>query len=389
MSEKIIETKICRHCQNNFVITDKDLEFYDKISPIFNSIKYQILTPTLCPDCRQQRRLSFRNERKLYHRKCDLSWKQIISIYSPDKPYKVYEQNEWWSDRWDPKDYGRHFDFSRWFFEQFKQLQNDVPRLSVYVDNSCVNCDFTNQVFHCKDGYLIISCSDTENCMYWKRITESNECVDCLFCIKSSVCYECTDILKCNSCFYVVKSINCSNSYFLSNCEWCHDCFFCVNLRNKSYCIYNKEYSKEEYYEKIKNILENRDTNYFQNEFEKFKLGFPNKNLDLKNIENVIWDNVQNAKDSQFLFDATNVENIKFWQFVQDSTDLYDVDYNCCDSSLSYEVISWWIEMYNCIFWIDIWPVVNNLIYCDACSTHSSNLFWCIWLRNSQYCILN
>jgi hypothetical protein len=89
MQEKVIHTKTCKQCNSSFLITDKDLEFYDKVSPSFpksslvplikgearneqgDFIKHQIPPPTLCPDCRQQRRLSFRNERNLYKRKCD------------------------------------------------------------------------------------------------------------------------------------------------------------------------------------------------------------------------------------------------------------------------------------------------------------------------------
>jgi hypothetical protein len=37
MQEKIIEHKTCKHCNSNFEITDKDLEFYEKISPVFTS----------------------------------------------------------------------------------------------------------------------------------------------------------------------------------------------------------------------------------------------------------------------------------------------------------------------------------------------------------------
>jgi hypothetical protein len=36
MEEKIVERKICKQCGINFDITDKDKEFYDKISPKFN-----------------------------------------------------------------------------------------------------------------------------------------------------------------------------------------------------------------------------------------------------------------------------------------------------------------------------------------------------------------
>ena len=34
--EKVVETKICKHCSSKFEITDKDLEFYEKVSPIFS-----------------------------------------------------------------------------------------------------------------------------------------------------------------------------------------------------------------------------------------------------------------------------------------------------------------------------------------------------------------
>ena len=33
--EKIVETKKCRLSGKEFIITDRDLEFYDKISPVF------------------------------------------------------------------------------------------------------------------------------------------------------------------------------------------------------------------------------------------------------------------------------------------------------------------------------------------------------------------
>ena len=96
MQEKVIEIKQCKQCNISFEITDKDLEFYDKISPIFQDKKYFIPTPTLCPDCRQQRRLSFINERNLYRRKSSKTEESIISIYSPNKDLTVFESKEWW-----------------------------------------------------------------------------------------------------------------------------------------------------------------------------------------------------------------------------------------------------------------------------------------------------
>jgi len=65
--EKIVETKKCRLSGKEFVITDRDLEFYDKISPVFGEKKYSLPTPTLCPDERKRKRMMMRNDRALYY----------------------------------------------------------------------------------------------------------------------------------------------------------------------------------------------------------------------------------------------------------------------------------------------------------------------------------
>ena len=70
-SDPIVKRKTCRVSGMKFAIFQSDLDFYDKVSPVFNGKKYQIPTPTLCPEERTRRRMIFRNERKLYKRKCD------------------------------------------------------------------------------------------------------------------------------------------------------------------------------------------------------------------------------------------------------------------------------------------------------------------------------
>lgn len=120
--------KQCASCKQLFSITDDDLLFYDKISPIIGTIKYPIPTPTLCEKCRSIRRLSHRNGRTLYQRKCDGTGENIISIYHPDLPFPVYSVEHWYSDKWDALAYGKDFDFNRTFFEQFQEISQSVPR---------------------------------------------------------------------------------------------------------------------------------------------------------------------------------------------------------------------------------------------------------------------
>jgi spore coat polysaccharide biosynthesis protein SpsF (cytidylyltransferase family) len=87
--------------------------------------------------------MSLKNDRCLYKRICDATGKEIISIFSPDKPYKVYHQSEWWSDKWDGIDYGEDFNFNKSFFEQFQELVMNVPRIALMNYNS-ENSEYAN-----------------------------------------------------------------------------------------------------------------------------------------------------------------------------------------------------------------------------------------------------
>ena len=77
-SDPIMEWKTCEVSRKEFPIYKSDLEFYDKISPVFDNQKFDIPTPKLCPEERARRRLAWRNERKLYRRNCDATGKPII-----------------------------------------------------------------------------------------------------------------------------------------------------------------------------------------------------------------------------------------------------------------------------------------------------------------------
>ena len=95
--------KNCKNCNKGFEITDEDREFYKK---------FEVPESVFCPACRQQRRLSWRNERNIYKRKCDLTGKDFVSNYSPDKPFTVYSPEAWYSDDWDGLEYGMDLLFS-------------------------------------------------------------------------------------------------------------------------------------------------------------------------------------------------------------------------------------------------------------------------------------
>ncbi|EKE26628.1 MAG: hypothetical protein ACD_4C00223G0004, partial [uncultured bacterium (gcode 4)] len=378
--EKNIENKTCRHCQNIFDITDLDLEFYDKISPVFNSIKYPIPSPTLCPECRQIRRMSFRNERSIYKRKCDKTWKDTISIYNPDSEYSVYEIGEWYSDKWSPLGYWMDFDFSKSFFEQFNSLMKIVPRMSLSVlENE--NSPFVNQTWHVKNSYLAFNCWFWENIFYSGISYNSNNIIDCYSVNWLENCFFCVDCQKSFLLFNSQNCSNCSDSKFLLNCVNCKNCFGCINLYNKEFYIFNKQYSKEQYFEKIKTL--NKDT--IEKSLQELFLKNPYKNLYLTNCENVIWDYIVDSKNCNHCFDVFSSSDSKYLFNIDSSVNnSMDINYGA-DWELMYDATS--IAGYNLLFCHLV--LGSNIFYSNLC-INTSNLFWCVGLHNNEsYCILN
>jgi hypothetical protein len=96
---------------------------------------------------------------------CDATGKEIVSIYSPDKPFKVYHRDYWWSDKWNPLDYGRDFDFDRPFFEQFDELSKQVPKIALAAwDNE--NSEYVHDTANCKNCYLVFGSYEANDCAY-------------------------------------------------------------------------------------------------------------------------------------------------------------------------------------------------------------------------------
>ena len=138
------ETKTCKSCASDFKIEVEDFAYYEKL---------RVPPPTWCPPCRQQRRYAWRNERVLYRRPCDLCGKSSVTIYSPNKPFKVYCPPCWWGDGWDAGEFATAYDPNRSFFEQWQELQLKVPRIALLTKNS-VNSEYTNHSSDNRNCYL-------------------------------------------------------------------------------------------------------------------------------------------------------------------------------------------------------------------------------------------
>ncbi|MBD3360167.1 hypothetical protein GF366_00010 [Candidatus Peregrinibacteria bacterium] len=373
-----MKTKNCSDCGSSFSIPDEDLALYEKfgIEPL-----------NLCFKCDQKSRLCFRNERNLYLRKCDATGEKIVSIYSEDKLFKVYKSDYWYGDRWDGLDYGRNFDFNRPFFEQFKELQVEVPRLAVSVIN-CQNSDYCNTCYGNKNCYLIFGGDNNEDCLYGTLCMQNIKSLDLDFSNNNELCYMLGDTLGCYGCRFTFDSKNCKNCYFVSDCIGCNECILCTNLVNQSYNILNKKYSKDEYFEKKDGLINGSFIQQEKNfeEFRKLREKRIVKYSHILNSVNCSGDYIKNSKNCRNCFVISECEDLTNIIFADKCRDCFNCSILGVGTEFSYGLISTYgtYKSKFSFFTIDS----SNIEYSDF-NIGCHNLFGCVGLKNKDYCILN
>ncbi len=381
--------KICKQCGAKFEISDSDLRFYDKVSPVINGKKFLVPPPTLCPEDRFRRRIVWRNERGLYRRKCDKTGETIISWISPDKPHKVYKKSEWWGDSWDARDYGRDFDFNRPFFEQFEELLKEVPWIDLLVDNT-VNSDYTNFCNNLKNCYLVYASNNNQDSMYCSYVWGANDCIDCLQLFDCQLCYECVDLTNCYGCKFLRNCNNCSDLAFCYGCQNCQNCAFCVNLVGKKYCFFNEQLSEAQYKKRLAEV----DTGSYsavrkaKKLFEEHKKKFPVRFAKILNCENCTGDEIKNCKNTDEAFDSSGAEDCKWlWLCSDPVKDCYDVS-GTEQAELCYDTVCVGIPATRVLFSVYVWKGINEVLY-SVLSPGSKNCFGVMGLKFGKYCILN
>ena len=376
------EKKICQNCKKDFTVEPEDFQFYKKMD---------VPPPTWCFNCRIIRRMSFRNERTLYKRKCDAPGhsEELISIFSPDNKQVVFDHKEWWGDNWNPLDYGAEIDWNRPLLEQIGELWQKVPDVALLNINP-VNSEYCSITEGNKNCYLVFGGDFNENTYYSTYSFHSKECMDTYWLDKGEQCYEVVDCISCSRLKYSRYCDSCYDSSFLFNCRNCHDCFGCANLNNKSYQIWNVQYTKEEYLEKIKqyDLSSRSGVENVRKNFKEHIIKYPRRFAYVLHSTNSTGDNLEQVKDSKKCFDIFGgAEDCGYvWLAYSRIKDLYDCDRvglnaeKGVDSSTIYPGSSVFYSRFS---------FSAHDIYYSYNSHNSAYLFGCVGVRNKQHCILN
>ena len=373
----------CQNCKVSFEITEEDSAFYKRIG---------VPPPTWCYACRFQRRLRFWNERNLYRKKDAHDGKEIFSQYSAASPLQVYEHDYWLSDAWPGgQAYGRDYDFTKPFFEQFRQLMLDVPWPSRSIQQ-ITSSDYTNQTARVKNCYLCFNGNTSEDCIYCVAFFGLKQTLDLYQGEGNELCYEVFNSDSSYNCRFIQNSTNCRDSWFLYNCRDCSDCVGCVNLVHKQYHIFNVPYSKEEYQKKVAalNLSSHTALQAFKKRTDEFALQYPVKYMHSHmNTGTHGGDYVYQSKNSRYCYQVPKSDNCAYLQnTAPGATDCMDFTNWSENSELVYEASVCGENCQRVRFSFECWPACTDIEYTANCRS-SANLFGCVGLKKKQYCILN
>jgi hypothetical protein len=377
------ETRNCQNCQADFVVEPDDFGFYEQM---------KVPAPTWCPRCRMIRRLSWWGYRGLYKRKCDFTGETVITAIHPDVPFKVYRQDIWWSDKWDPKTYGRDYDFSRSFFDQFQELMRDVPWPSLFTEyTTMVDSDYCNAAATLRNCYLCFKADRSENCAYLNTIQDAKECYDSSFMNFCELCYETVTVNHCYRTFYSQDCDDCHNVYFSRDMVGCADCFGCTGLRSKKYHIFNQPYSKEEYIEKLKefDLGSRQAVEAIKKQAWEVSLSVPRKEFHGLNAVNSSGDYLWNCRNVNDSFMVMDGENARYCQIQKSGPLAQAYDYTAFSTKAEWIYESAWVGLSVNNIKFGFWDYKSHdLEYSIGCHG-SGNLFGCVGIRAGEYCIFN
>ncbi len=374
------EQRTCQSCNQKFTIEPDDFTFYGKLG---------VQPPKFCPECRARLRLAFRNERVFYKRPCGKCGREVISMYSPNKPYPVWCYECWFSDDWDSTDFGVNYDPSLPFPDQFRELYRRVPKMALIYARS-VNSEYVNISADNKDCYMLVESSNNEGCIHSYWVQQCRDSVDLSFSHQTELSYESDDCYNGYHLRYAKGCHDSRDSYFMYDCRGCSDCMGCVNLRNKQYCIFNEPVGKEAYEKFLAEARLDTESGVeaMRKKFEAFIATQPRKYAEIVNAPGCSGNYVNDAKNCRECFHSYDAEDCAYSEHVwRNAKDCADVSTAGRNAEMIYNSINAGIDASHYVSCAVCWTC-SFMEYSINCF-NSNHCFGSVGLRKKDYCILN
>lgn len=140
---------------------------------------------------------------------------------------------------------------------------------------NCENCT-GDSLYNCKNAFDCYNSTRLEDCRYVMNAVDVKDSYDLYAYGEAELSYEFVTAFRNYNVKFSVYVVKSNDMEYCDYCWGCNNCFGCAGLKGKSYCIFNKQYSKEEYKDLVRRIKEKMKADLEYGEFFPIELSpFP------------------------------------------------------------------------------------------------------------------
>jgi hypothetical protein len=142
--------------------------------------------------------------------------------------------------------------------EEMQKLWKEIMKKMIHRYANIVNCegctgDYIENAKNCVDCYDV---TDGQDC---RSVQVGVQCKDLYHCsnmyVRPELCTETLGTIEAHSCAYCLYVFHSQRLLYCEYCFNCSDCFGCSGLTRKQHCIFNTQYTQEEYEEVVPKIV--------------------------------------------------------------------------------------------------------------------------------------
>jgi hypothetical protein len=236
----------CSITGRNFVVTEAEQEHIALLNRLLPLLGNTLPLPDIHPLEALRRLAAWVNFLHLVHGRSAFSGKPQLTRYHPQLGTRICTPEEFWGEAVDNLEFGRPFDFSRPFFDQWLELYR-VCYILPLIQVNCEGSEYVNGATNLKDCYLCFNTVESQDCLYCFNHFNGSDNIECVGAGRSQYCYGCVTIENCYECQHCQDCVNSSQCFGCTDLIGCHECYGCVGLRNARCHIYNQPAAPEQY----------------------------------------------------------------------------------------------------------------------------------------------
>ena len=199
---------------------------------------------------------------------------------------------------------------------EFENFILTKPRKYAFFKN-CVNC-IGNDLTNSKNSEYVFNIRKSENSKFLENGDTERDSYDLSVGGQVSECYEGLTPDNSNRALFCIYTWKCMNILYSESCQSSKNCFGCVALKYGEYSIFNKQYTKEEYFKLKEKIIEHMKNGKEWGEFFPMKyspfaynesmanLSFPMTKEEIINLGLRFQENLQQTKGKTTLKEITD-----------------------------------------------------------------------------------